>query len=372
MSDRPGTEIYPTCWSDGQKRLASAILSLLSNNLGAFPFPLSRTDNWPVRSPFLYGFMASLAYICVFCGFQYIIGKPDPVLLLLSFWGGCYLGFAVAIARLTSESVQRTITRYVIANLHDSTADAIADEFQARFKNGRINLISLCISAVVAFASAIALAHDLGFKETARRSFTSPEIVELVIWAVGFFFLYVLAARATNVARFYGVFAEQLKSQPNSIFALDPAHSVLIAEIASIGRRILFFWFGIALSIATLIPLFRHLTSFILVVVPITMFFSIAFGTIVFLTAEHAIRRVVRDKSSSTLADLEEEISRLFDQREILTAAQWEEFALLKQMHKELSSAGGYRGYLPSILSLIPPLLGPAVAAVALYVEPSS
>ena len=398
MINSPCTGNYPSFWSNGQKRLASKISSLLSNNLGASPIPLAYSAKWPgrhIKSPFLLGLLASLIYIFLFCGAQYLVGNPNQMLLLLSLWGGCYLGFAVIIARFTSQFVRQTITDNIIAKLNDDTAAAIADELNDRFKESRIRNVSLGISAVGAVVSGIALAHGLGVSAvvavvskialtfdlssigTAQipsslpetNPSSPPETSEIAIWSLGFFILYVLAARVTDVARFYRVFAKHLQSQSNSIFTLDPAHSVLVIDIASIGRRILFFWFGIALSIVTLVPLFSHLELFILIVVPTTMFFSIAFGTIVFLAAESAIRHIVRDKTSSTLAYLEQEITRLFHQRDSLTSSQWEEFAQLKTMHKELSSAGGHHSYLLSLLSLLSPLIGPAVAAVAIYVK---
>jgi hypothetical protein len=126
------------------------------------------------------------------------------------------------------------------------------------------------------------------------------------------------------------------------------------------------FWLVVALEIVTLIPLFGDVQLFVLIVVPTASFFSIGVGTIVYLSSEHDIRRTVRGVASSTLLALEREISSLFDRRSELDQSQWDQLMRLRELHKELASAGRYRGLVLSVLSILAPLVGPAIAVTEL------
>ena len=131
--ESPYTESYPSARTDCQIRLAHKISSLLRETLGATPVWRGESLSWPgrnIRSPSIHGMQACLIYFVFFCGAPYLSGqfffeKFHPILLWLSLWGACYLGFAVIIARLTSQSVEKTITDSIIPKLDDIMRAAI-------------------------------------------------------------------------------------------------------------------------------------------------------------------------------------------------------------------------------------------------------
>ena len=102
-------------------------------------------------------------------------------------------------------------------------------------------------------------------------------------------------------------------------------------------------------------------TMFELLVVPITSAFSLPFGTYVFLRSENAISRAVESKIRNTLRATEQEIESLFSRREGLSEAEWQQLKMQTELHKALATAGGYRSFVFSGVSLLVPVIGPAV-----------
>jgi hypothetical protein len=67
--------------------------------------------------------------------------------------------------------------------------------------------------------------------------------------------------------------------------------------------------------------------SFALSVVPITTFFSIVFGTVVFLRSEKLIRKAVNRVVNSTLRLIEAEVGTLFNREASITQSRWRQLA---------------------------------------------
>jgi glucan phosphoethanolaminetransferase (alkaline phosphatase superfamily) len=212
--------------------------------------------------------------------------------------------------------------------------------------------VSFLVAAIAAIATAVALHLDL----------KSSSLFEIGWLCCGFFILYVTAARTTYIARFYGTFAAQLKTNSDRIYTLDPAHSLQVAHVAWIGQRVLLFWFGIVCLVATLVPLFQDLPHFVQFVVPTASFFSVIFGTIVFLNSESDIRSAVKESAESTLQSTESEITDLFSRRGSLDDLDWKRLNALTALHDKLVATGSYRSALLSGLSLLVPLVAPVAA----------
>jgi hypothetical protein len=197
-------------------------------------------------------------------------------------------------------------------------------------------------------------------------------------WSVGWLFLFLTAARSTDVARFYYFFAKHLDEEPN-IYLFDPARSTLVTSIAAVGQYALLFWFGILIAIALLIPFVSigsdlpsrnysdwsfwlpARSAFAWLVVPIASAFSIPFGTMVFLRSENAIRKAVDKVFHTTLRSTEREIADLLARRGELSESQWKRVSELEVLHRNLTTAGSYRSFFISALSLLAPLIGVVV-----------
>jgi hypothetical protein len=196
------------------------------------------------------------------------------------------------------------------------------------------------------------------------------------------------SAGVVNVARFYATFASHLQNDAQGLFKVDPARSSLLTSVASLGYQSLFFWFGIAVSIAFVIPFSvkdwvlvpRDLSlltqinisenTFVLVDVVATSFFSIGVGIIVFLGTEAALRRAARISAKSTLRLIENEVTLLVKRLAQLDEAGWKRLSELRNWHKEVTLAGSYRGVLLSGMSLLIPLIAPLLSLLAKILGP--
>jgi hypothetical protein len=190
-----------------------------------------------------------------------------------------------------------------------------------------------------------------------------PEAPFQVAWcSVGWLFLFVTAARSTDVARFYYFFGKHLGEESN-IYVFDPARSTLVTSIADVGQRVLLFWFGILLSVALLVPFvsigfdwlsqshsdwhnwMRARSAFVWLVVPITSAFSIPFGTMIFLRNENAIRKAVNRVFHATLSSTEHEVADLLGRHAKLSDFEWKRVDQLDKLHRSLTKAGSYRSF---------------------------
>jgi hypothetical protein len=244
----------------------------------------------------------------------------------------------------------------ILPGLSETATSAISEDISHRFSKKRISIVSLIVAAISAVGTALMLRWDM----------KSVPILQICWVCCGYFILYVTAARATYTARFYGTFATHLKTDSDQMYPLDPAHSTQVVRIAWVGQRVLLFWFGIVCLVATLFPLFvgraRH---FVELVVPIASFFSVVFGTIVFLNSERDIRVAVKERMESSLISIEGEIVGLYNRRSTLDELQWERLTALIALREKLIATGSYRSVFTSSLSLLVPLIGPAVAAIS-------
>ena len=356
-------------------KLTKRVTDLLDGCLGAIPFPSgtalrSRRRLIPL-GPLLIGPYTGLIYALLFCALPWLFfGRPERHLFWLSVFGSLYAAWATTIARSTSAKILEIIKSRIIPELSVETVGRIDSDLARRFEEKRLLQVSWTIALLGALAAGWAISRDV-----------PNALFQIAWWCVGWLFLFVTAAKATNVARFYYVFAEHLEKEPN-IYVFDPARSALVKDIAAVGRHVLLFWVGIAVSIALLIPFasigsdeasyanWRFLSApsiFVLLVVPITSAFSIPFGTYVFLRSERMIGNAVDKVVHATLRSTEREISDLFARRSDLNEFQWRRMNELASLHTSLTTAGSYRNFLISGLSLLVPLIGPVVALLKVF-----
>src|SRR5205814_6557787 len=99
--------------------------------------------------------------------------------------------------------------------------------------------------------------------------------------------IFYTAARGTFAARFYYLLSKNLSIDIHKLFILDPARTPVVKRIAVVGLNIIRFWIIIGLTITMLIPLIygfamSPLKCYILIMVPISAFFSPIFGSFTF------------------------------------------------------------------------------------------
>jgi hypothetical protein len=336
--------------------LGDRIRLLLSGTLGASPFNFRHSS---ARSLIYRALFDAVSYAIVFCGLPWILFRDSGPLFWLSVWASCYFAFAAAIARVTSSSILKVIENSILPDLSETDLAAVDEDLARRFDIRKVSIVAVVVALVATAVSAVVLHYDLMRHCPAESSASFWQIAWL---CCGYFLLYFTAARATYVARFYGTFANHLKIDSDRLYALDPAHSRQVVHIASVGQRILLFWFGIVCAVATLYPLFyRCFPWFVIFVVPVASFFSVGFGTIIFLKSEEDIRSVVKKVSRATLNALEKEIEELFSRRSTLDESQWERMRVSIASRDHLIATGSYRSAVFSWLNILGPLALPLI-----------
>ena len=383
------------------ERLKQSIGDLLGRSLGLVPLPSSIFSAWlagqPARvrnNPYLEGLWTGACYFLLFCGIPWVlffvapshIAKPSWSLFFLQVYGGFWCGWAVTSSIITSSSISKIIENDIIPELSAATAKKIDQEIARDFGATRL----LWVSWGIAIPGA-ALAGYLVYQDASTIS--KPAIGEVVWWCCGWALLFAAAAKVMNVARFYRLFAAHLADDPGELYAMDPARSTLVTSIAAVAQRVMLFLFAGAVSIALVIPfdvkdwsswwastyyspapgLFHSLpaalftldlphNSFVGIDVLVIGFFSIGFGTIVFLRNEAALRQAVNTVTRSTLRLVEIEVADLSNRLGELDEANWNRLTELNALHKEVATTGSYRSIIVSGLSVMVPFVIPLIS----------
>lgn len=369
-----------------QTALVGQIDTLLNGSLGASLIPISgKTDQKVDKKEqeggksghsVLLGLVSGLFYAVLFVTPCFVFnGGAEGRLFWLSVYGSLYIAWATAIARHTSAKVNQTVARYTVPSLSENTVNRISANITRDYAKLWVSALSWG-AGVAGFVSVLIAIHMDG------------QPVDLLVfwWALGWLYLFVTAARATYVSRFYLAFSDGLITELTKLYALDPARSVLVKSISSVSQSILLFWVGIASAILLIGPFIRfgvsgvdsnldwHIflgspTIFTLVVVPIVSICSLPFGTYVFIRSEHAIKSVTDSVLNKTLARVEQETNKLISKKTELSEAEKNRVTDLESVHRYLSKNGPYRNFFFSALSLIMPVVGIVVELVKLILH---
>lgn len=110
-----------------------------------------------------------------------------------------------------------------------------------------------------------------------------------------------------------------------------------------------------------------RVSTFGLLVIPISLSFSLGFSAFVFLKSEGAIRRVVTSVTRRTLLAIESEIAPLLARGAAIGSEERERLKDLIERHEAVAQAASYKSFFLQGLSLIPLISSIAVTAKALY-----
>lgn len=380
--------------------LLQSIDRILEGSLGLDIRPAKLQIDWPVSapvpessSPFKDGVVVGLTYAAAFGGLPWLIyligfghvGQPSAPMFWLQLYGAFWAAWATTSTRITSASVRKAIAEQIVPGLSPATSALIEGRLSRRFHRRRILLRSWTIAVIGAGISAMLISLDTASLNGAVR----PSIVELIWWFLGWSVLFATSAKVVFVATFYLEISKGLESDAGELYMLDPARSSSVIAVTNLGRSILIFWTGIALSIALVVPFavkdwgllydlarsditnryFYDVTQrlfyfdisnnrFIVAEILVTGFFSIGVGTIIFLRSEIAIRRAVRKASVLGLREIESRLSSFSQRIGDLNEEESQSFGELSAAHRTISSAeSSYRGIIISAASVIVPLL---------------
>jgi hypothetical protein len=383
-----------------REHLKQSIDDLLGGSLGLNVFPRWIAWMWASgkpsafqNNPYLAGLRISLIYALVFCGgpwlfhFAFQAYFPSWSLFILQIYGSFWAGWATTSTRIASSSISKIIDNKIIPALSDATAKMIDDEIARDFKTGRLLCVSWSIAFVGAALAGFLICHDLSKPQIYEAA---PPISEIIWWSLGWALLFATAAKVVSVSRFYRLFAAHLQDDTEKLYAVDSARSSLVISVAAVAQRMLLFWFGIAVSIALVVPFgvknwsldpiecsttlqcFRSISVYLFALIPsqnsfvffevlITGFFSIGFGTVIFLRSEAAIREAVNKTTCSTLSAIEFEVADLSSRIGGLDEAKWKRLTELHSLHREVAMAGSYRSAIVSGISVMVPFVVPII-----------
>lgn len=368
--------------TDGKEELKRQLHGLLESSLGLNIYPrLPRlgevTSRFSLSSgPLVAGMQMAVLYFLFFGTLPWFVfrlsGEVPPSvwpLMVLQIYGAIWSGWATTSTRLASASITGVIERDMIPALSAPAIADISEALHVRYTGGtarwRLFGISWLLGAGAAAIAGILLYRDL------PAAFT-PDVREIIWWSLGWMLLYTTAAKVVNVSRFYEIFAAVLVRHDRELFQPNPAASSVIAGAALVAKRMLLFWFGIAISIALILPFGLGVVQliaadvapgagiydlrFVIAHLLGTAFFSIGVGSFIFLRTEARLRDAVQGASAAALRAIEAEARRLQDQGSI-TAGERKRLAELRALHAEAASGGSYRTFLLSGLSLIIPFV---------------
>jgi hypothetical protein len=358
-----------------KRRLRNQLDELLEQSIGLNVFPkLPRRFSSSLRlrlptNPLTGGLAMAGLYLLLFVAIPWALARPDDrgwslrIMLLFQVYGALWSGWATATTRITSQSVVSVLVVDVLPRLSTNATERVTSELDRLVSTPRRQLGTAWAIGIGAGILAVWLLHQ--------------DLPELSWWmlasfAAGWVLLYATAAKVVSVSRFYGAFGAALVHEPESLHALSPSKSPLVSSLGDVSKRMLFFWFGITVSIVLILPFNvyaiemhgmlsgsakssldlrplnlpnLHAFRFVLAHLVITALFSIVLGTIVFLRSEAALRRAVRSAANIQLHRLQQSARAIITEspHKSLDQESVQRLSELNALYAEVVAGGSYR-----------------------------
>jgi hypothetical protein len=288
---------------------------------------------------------------------------PDPLLSLLG-WGALYFAAAIYLALSTTERIYDIVRRDILPHASDAYAAAVADGLGRAYPAPLLVGLPLLVGAGAVAAAYYALVIDV-----AQTNWPSAE---RILWWVSYFLYFWAAAVSVVAARFYGVFARHLEVDKERFYVLGAADTPLVKGLARLGTQVLLFWvliFLIMLSSLVLAALpegwrIPHNSWLLFLMVPVCSFFSLGFGSIVYLDSESVIRATLRRFANEEVRVLQGASNALLDPRNGKLPDAAERLELLAGWHDRILAGGNYGSRIWASVSIALPLLLPLASAI--------
>lgn len=300
--------------------------------------------------------------------------QSRPQLVSLLGWGGWYFTAAYFFQQSAAARIVETIERDIEPHASPAYLQRVTDDLERRHRRKSRTAIPLIVATTSLVAAVFAVAFDIEGGRMPRELLTSPEFL---FFAATYFFYFLTAAQAVLAARFYLSFADHLEAEEESLYVLAAAESPLIIGLARLSSQVLVFWLMLFLTIVSSMLLaspwleayrFQPTSWFLLILVPVAGFFSLGFGTLVYLGSEARIRATLRRFTQKKLAPVRCRSNDLFPDRAADVAAHGETLAGLADLHDRVVARGRYGSRIGATLSLALPLALPVISIVKLVV----
>lgn len=322
--------------------------------------PLFVTIEWLIAYPLVWGLIAFLlpSY-----------GPSQPQLVSLLCWGACYFAAGIYLSHAATARILETARLDILPHVSEEYAAAVAADIERRDHRGWLIVLPLAVAAISVPVALYTVGLGLKPPVAATGRFYSGE---LLIFAISYFVYFYAAAAAVVAARFHSVFAGQLHLEASRFYVLRAADSPLVRGLAKLSGQVLAFWAMIFLAIVSImllalvpgayrVPLNSPLLS---VLVPVTGFFSLGLGTLVYLRTEANIRATLNRFTAAQVRPLQERSNLLLRPVDGLIPADPAEVERLAQWQERILAGGQYGSRAGAGLSIALPLIMPAATLI--------
>jgi hypothetical protein len=357
-----------------------ALMAQVRLTLGVSPGARIRFSPIPVaRGPLAVslGFLAT--YCLIWAGFEaathYGGWQSQPKLVSLLAWAGLYFTAAFFFQQSASARLFETIERDIVPHASSAYLERVTGDLERRRKSALSRHLPWIVAAASLAAAAVAVYADVKRSRSPVFVLTSPEFL---LWAIAYFVCFFTAVQAVIAARFYSSFADHLAMETNSLYVLGAAESPLVVGLSRLGGQVLIFWLMLFLTIVSSMLLaapwpgeygFTLKSWFLRILVPVAGFFSLGFGSLVYLASEARIRAILRRFTLQRLTPVRKRSNDLFPKSAVGSPEQRAVLAGLADLHDRVVAGGKYGSRLGTVLSLALPLTLPILSIIKLLIS---
>ena len=358
----------------------SQLIARIRRILGDVPGESTRWSPLPASAgPFLSS-LGVLAAYAVLWGAIEIVNlaggwEVQPKLVSLLAWGACYFAAAHFFQQSAVRRLMETVERDIAPHASPAYCARVTEDLERRYGQA----ISWALPAMVATASTAAAvwAIDLDIEggEMKPLLLLSPEFI---FFALSYFVYFLTAAQAVVAARFYLFLADHLHMETGGFYVLGAAESPLVVGLSRLSGQVMVFWLMLFLTILSSMLLaapwpdgyaFEPQSKFLLILVPVAGFFSLGFGSLVYLRSEAKIRAVLRRFTHAQLEGVRRQGNALFARYAAASAEDRKALADFADLHDRVVAGSNYGSRLGAILSLVLPLALPIISIVKLIID---
>lgn len=312
-----------------------------------------------------------LAVYSLACGA--VIGwnpSSQPKLFSLLVWAGFFFAGAIYFARSTTAQVFEIIRSAILPFASEAYVDAVREDLRGRYGPARLIVLPLVVATLCLPAALWAIGNVLGTPIGISGPLHSPA---LLLWAATYFIFFLAAARSVIASRFYRSFADHLEKEQRFFYVLGAADTPLVKGLAKLSSQVLTFLAFIFLLLASgmllaAIPWDRYALDagswLLLLMVPTSCFFSLGFGSVVYLNAESKIRRTLLYFTLKRAADLQEESNRILYSSNGFGRGEQEELERLAKLQDRILAGGRYGSRIGAAVSITLPLIMPVIGLI--------
>lgn len=370
MNSEAGETAPSAAGTESGERLIAAVEGILGSTMGTMVLP------GVAERPLRHAVALWFAIYPVLCLGSAYVGPRDPQLVGLLVWGGLYFAAGIYFCRRTASEVHATIREDIVPFVSPAYADAVAQDLRRHYPPAFRWRLPLLIAAVSLAAAGWALASDLWSCPIAAKcggltllQLRRPVGGQHLVWAVSFFVYFLTAAQSVIATRFYLAFARKLEIESPRLHLLGAADSPAVRGLSRLATQVLVFWVMIFLSILAvmLVAVLPHPyglppdSRLLFTMVPIAGFFSLGFGTLVYLAAEARIRATLQRFASRGIDAIQQRANALM-RGGSAPAEQLAEAARLADVQQRIVTGARYGSRVGVSVSVALPLIMPVVS----------